>query len=667
MANIKSLSLFILLLSVFFSCSTPFKQGKKNYDQAKYNNAIGHFKEALAKSNSKALVNKYIGESYRLSNRLVDAEPFYEAALNANSSDDKVRFYYAQALKANGKYDEAKKRFELYSKTGGNTDLIRLAKAELKNFDKIRELLTKKTYYEVENLDNINTDGQEFAPVLFQDQFLYTASQKEGVYYGDGNQFSGLYVYEFSNKERFEGQARKFDPAIHLEGTNEGTPAFSKDGNFVIFARSSTGEKGESDESHLYISRRSESGWSEPEILPYPINISKKLYEEGGVEELNGSRGNYTSFTPTITPDGKRLYFASNRPGGYGGLDIWRADIRGTRITNVRNLGRTVNTPGNELFPYVSDEAVLYFASDGHPGIGQLDIFEAIRTKGRISIKNMGKPLNSEADDFAFVYDTDTTGYLSSNRQGGKGGDDIYRFTDITPDRKTVNYFLQINVVAFNPEDSTTKPFPEANVEVFTGTETDLGEKLYTLLTNQEGIAQTIPVQTKSDYLVSARGTPEYLVEKVEYTTRGKVIPHELLQEIPEYEIDTTLTLEVQLEKIVVSENITYEIEINFDFDSDVIRPDAARELDKFVIFLKDNPQIDIELGSHTDAVGTDLDNLDLSQRRAESSTQYLISQGIDSRRITAKGYGESNLKVDTQDAEEQNRRTEFKIINVRK
>lgn len=658
----SSLLMGSLILLLMGACATPFKKGLKSFEQAKYEEAIKYFEEAQAeKGKETAATEYYIAESLRKSNRIGEAESHYKKALDANSNEDNARFFYAYALKANGKYEEAKQRFELYTRNPGSPEYLKLAQNELKSFDKIKEILDTKTYYEVENCEGLNTASGEFAPMPYQNKLLFSATRKPDTYLGNGQGFAGIYATDAQN---WQQEADKFDEKIFMDGVNEASPTFAHDGSFMIFARSSNGDKGGSNEVDLYIARYNfdEKTWEEPEIMPYPVNINETLYKTG-VESLRGSRGDYWTACPEITPDGKRLYFASNRPGGYGGTDIWVGDLStGGRVTSIRNIGNTVNTPGDELFPFVSNEGVLYFASNGHVGIGRLDIFEAIRIDGRVQIKNMGVPLNSRADDFALVFSDDSTGFFASNREGGKGDDDIYQFRDVTPDKKLVNYFLTVEVVGIDPTDTTKTetPLKDVQLRVFQGNEFKRGNKLQELVSTAAGKTDTFAVAMPEDYLITADAGLEYFKKELDYTTSGKALPKELLSKP---ETDTVLVAKIVLEKIV--KEVAYKIEINFDFNQARIRPDAAAELDKFVTFLKDNPQIDVELGSHTDAVGSFENNLTLSQRRADSTVAYLVKKGINAQRLTAKGYGESQLKIDTQEANEANRRTEFKIVNI--
>ncbi len=666
----SNISLCLLISLLLAACSTPFKKAKKSYDKAEFQTAIGQFEEALKKGDSPAKINQYIAESYRQSGRIKEALPYYKAALDANSSEDDVRFYYGYALKANGSYEEAKQAFERYASSGGNTEYIKRARQEVKNLGSIDEILNQKNYYRVENCTGINSEVDEYSPVLYQNRLLFSANRKKDVYAGTGQGFSGIYAFDFSDEENCIGTDNVFSPQLSRLTANEASPTFAKDGSFVIFARSSAGEKGESDEVHLYISRNTESGWTDPEILSYPVNISEKLYRESGIEALRGSKGEYWTACPHITPDGKRIYFASNRQGGYGGTDIWVGDINaGGRISNVRNLGNTINTAGDELFPYVSDGGVLYFASNGHSGLGGLDIFEAVRQDGKTTIKNMGSPINSSADDYGFTFKDEMNGYLVSNREGGKGMADIYKFKDETPDIKIVNYFLAIEVVGIDPRKPEQEfPLPQAQVEFLRGTKRNKEEKINSFTTDAQGKVAPFPVTLQTDYVAIASAGADYLKSEEEYTTRGKAIAQEFLTKP---ETDTVLTFKIVLEQIIPEDSTVYtagkELEINFDFNKADIRPDAAVILDEFVIFLKENPQIIVELSSHTDAVGANESNLLLSQKRAESTVNYLVGKGIETDRLKAKGYGEENLKVATQQAEERNRRTEFRVIGIMK
>ncbi len=659
-----SLSPFILaFVLINTACNSTYKSGIKSFEKAEYQKAISFFEQALKEGSNPSATNAYIAEAYRQSNRINEAEKYYQTALQANNNDEKIKFYYAQSLKSNGKFDEAQAQFKQYLQNGTNAELTKRAKAETQNADKIKEIQNAKTPYIVSACGNLNTEADEFAPSFFKGKLLFSSTRKEVVYEGTGGRTAGIYSTDDKEIENPSPSVEVFNTNLYLATANEASPTFAPDGSYVVFARSSSGKKGESNEVDLYIARRTGNDWSIPEILPYPLNINKNLADAGNAE-LKGSQENVWTSCPFIRGDGKRLYFASNRKGGYGGIDIWIADISGGRFTNIRNAGKDVNTAGDEMFPFVSDEGILYFASNGHAGLGGLDIMEAVLDKGSIKIKNMGVPLNSPQDDFGFIATTDTTGYFSSNRIGGKGGDDIYKWTEKIDRQKRVNYFLGVEVVSIDPTDKTKKETPLANakVEHYLGNIAKKDEKLQSLTTDAQGKIAPFPIKLQSNYVFDVNGGEDFFHKAEEYSTFGKAIPHELLVKPV---TDTTFYTKIILEKIVITDTVAYQLEINFDFNKANIRPESAIELDKFVMFLQDNPQINIELSSHTDAVGSDASNLALSQRRADSTVAYLVKKGIEAKRMTSVGYGERKLKINTQQAEIRNRRTEFKVTRI--
>ncbi|MCS6822353.1 MAG: OmpA family protein [Microscillaceae bacterium] len=639
--SFSTIFLALICLYLLDACSSQMQTAKKKFDMGEYQPAIMLYKQLAQKPEHAAKSNFFIAESYRLSNRLDSAEIYYQNAIAQGYTREDTKFHYAMSLKMAGKYNQAAQILEEYVKTGKSSEYVKRAKREIENLKQINTILNQKNYYEVQNLESVNTPQTEFSPVIFQDKLLISASRKEDLYTATGMGYLGIYAYNLADLKNEKPSSQIFDQKIWKDEVNEGSPTFSRDGKLMIFARGNPGGWNQTQRDvDLYFSvRQADGSWDEPNLLAISIPDAWDA-------------------CPFIHPNGKTLYFASNRKGGYGGIDLYVCDITNTgKATNVRNLGKDINTEGNEMFPFVADNGKLYFASDGHAGLGGLDIFEATRSGGKITIRNMGKPLNSSSDDFSLIFDTDTTGYFASNRAGGKGDDDIYRFRDATPNTKIVNYFLTITTITRN-DDGTEQIVPQVKIEWKDNNK----QLLQTFVSDENGKIKPFPVKISTDYnfTVSKEG---FFKKDDFYTTYGKAIPQELLTKAV---TDTILELKVELEPIVIDKPIILQ-NINYDFNSDAIRPDAALELDKLVKIMQDNPDIIIELSSHTDAVGSRERNLDLSQRRAKNAVAYIVSKGISEDRLIAKGYGEDKLLVQTQEANEQNRRTEFKVIRIKK
>jgi len=647
--------ILLIVLPFLYGCNSAiglYKKGEKKYRALEYQTAIGFFEKSKAKGYNPASVNYAMAESYRFSNRLVKAEPFYKAAIDARTKQDGARFYYASALKAEGKYKEAAQQFDIYAKSGSNLKNRARAKKETENLAGIEDLVNTKTPFEVQNLSELNTSAAEFSPVVFKDELVITASRKDRIYKATGTGMLGLYEVKFISDSTFDKQIKLFSENIFDNSVNEGTPAFSPDGRRVVFARSNGKRDEPNTEVDLYMSVFSEGKWSEP----------RNLDEINSV--VNGKYSTGWDGCPAFSGDGKTLYFASNREGTFGGLDLYRATIDASgKFRSTTNLGSSINTAGNEMFPYISDDGKLYFSSDGLAGLGGLDIFVANKKDGEITVKNLGVPINSIADDFGIVYKTPSFGYFSSNRDGGKGDDDIYIFRDKKTNMKLVNYFLAGTVITTEEIEETKEkkeiPLSDTKVKVMDG---DKVVREFT--TNAEGKFGKVKVLEGKIYALISEKKPDYLTKRDEFSMIGRAIPQELLVKPV---TDTTFEIKILLDKKLVDHILVLE-NILYDFDKANIREDAAEELDKLVNFLSDNADIKIELSSHTDDRGNIKYNEDLSQRRAESAVNYIVSKGINRERITAKGYGKSRQLIENAQTEEEhqkNRRTEIKILEV--
>lgn len=646
--------LAILPLIVLAAGCTVEKKATKAFNSGKYENAIEFYKKVLPRNPGKA--NYFIAESYRLSNRLKQAGPYYEKASPRFSDKDTVQFYYAQSLKANGEYEEAKKQLEELTARSSNEKMKDRAFAAIDGIDYLKELNDKPSYYRIKNLEALNTPSSEYSPVFLNDELYFTSSRGNGkIYEATGTPFTDIYKVGSRGANVDLATLQPLGSGINEVIRNEGCITFTPDGKTMVFAKGNSEKKKGGVDVDLYISRNRNNVWSEPQL----ININTQFKNEA---DPNAHKFSWDS-SPAFSPDGRTLYFASNRKGGYGGTDIYSTvmDTRG-RFSRVKNLGPEINTPGDELFPYVSEDGKLYFASDGHPGYGGIDIFTVKRANGKTAIQNLGQPVNSTADDFGIFLFKPDRGFFTSNREGGKGDDDIYTFINEDPDLKVINYYLQGITYTKDKEDK---------LQILANTKVNIldakGEVLQDYVTGNDG-KFLFRVYENEDYDLIGE-TDGYLVKRQPYTTKGRSVdPHTLKDLVTNITLDTIIILDkIEINKIFLLDNIYY------DFNKSDIRTDAGKELDKLVQLLTDNPEIKIELGSHTDSVDDEEYNQRLSQRRAESAVNYLIRKGISEERIVAKGYGESkpiarNTNPDGTDnpaGRSKNRRTEFKILEV--
>jgi len=652
----------LFLLGIFFtSCHTDKlsnKKALKHFEKGEYELTIKELLPLAKKGFQLDQTNFLLGESFRLSNRISQSLPYYQQAQAKGYVDKMLPYYMAMATKSIGNYELTKSYLSEFIKSKPSRLYQIKSEIELENLDQIPDLLKKQSPVTLQALSG-NTAKTEFDAKKIGDELIFTSSSKPEIYKNNGLPFLGIVKAPLKNPGEIGSQSI-FSSALFKENANDGTPAFTKDGSTVVFARGNTGKsKDPSPDVDLYISKKTGNAWSEPERLI----ISDSIAWDG---------------SPSFSADERTLYFSSNRRGGKGGVDLYRVPIDNSgRFGRPINLGSTINTPGDELFPYVSANGKLYFSSDGHPSIGGLDLFVASRNENEIIVEHLGVPINSIGDDFAISFSDSTQGYISSNRPGGKGDDDIYFFKSTgsedrwwttapppvidTLNKKIVNYFVQVKVV-----DPSGNPIDSVKINVRKNGQTLSNEK-----TNKKGFIELIDL-AENDELIFKCDKEDFITVRSSFSMDGKTIPESLLKKEM---TDTTFQVIITMDRPEIGKEISKLYEINsiyYDLDKADIRTDAAEELDKIVQFLTDNTQMNLELGAHTDARASTGYNLKLSQRRAESAVNYIIRRGIAKDRIKPKGYGESQLINECSDGVEcpeemhqQNRRTEFKIIKI--
>ena len=629
-------SLIFIFLAFLSSCVTT-KTAIKEFNNAEYYSAATKFQKVIKEGDSK---NSFLlAEALRKSNRLWQAQKYYTDAINNGYKEEIAYYYLALSLKSNNAYDQSDSLISNYLLKGKDESVLILMKSELQNINNLRNY-PDTSYYRVKNLETINTEFAEYSPSFSNDKLFFVSNRiSEKIYSGTGTPFTDLFEVKTRGANVELSSLKKLGENINNEKVNAGSITFSEDGMYMIFAKGNDGKSSGRNNVDLYWSRFRRGGWTNPRLLN--VNTSRSW-----------------DSTPYLSKDGKTLYFASNRSKGFGGTDIYKANVnRRGRWINIQNLGPEINTPGNELFPSVTEDGRLYFSSDNHEGFGGLDIFVASRKGGEITITNPGKPLNSRGDDFGVNPYNPTRGFFTSNRDGGKGDDDIYTFVNNDPNLKIVNYVLKGTTLTQNNNDKDLVILGNSSVKLLDNEGTVIEETF----TDENGQFE-FKVFTDEDYILIGE-KENYFSTRGDFSTIGKELDKSKLVEfITNVEFEKNLILD----RIVVNKSIVLD-NIYYDLDKADIREDAALELDKLVIILKDNPNISIELSSHTDDRSSVEYNQDLSQRRAESAVSYILSKGIDQNRISAKGYGESQLIIQNAQTEEEhqiNRRTEFKVTS---
>lgn len=624
------------------ACKSLQEKANDQFLSGQYQYAINSYSQILEEDPDNTEANSAVAESYRLSNRIEEAAPYYEKLAEEDPSFENL-FRLGQSLKAQEKNEEAISAFE---KAKGYTQEENLLAETQRQIEAINLANGIENYFPnhvLVNYKELNTAGADYAPVT-NENFIYFTSgrQASGLYPADGSPYTKLFRTRAEGIRVDVGSIQALPEFQNEEGLNQAAIAISPDGNTIIYARGNSTSPKDLPETALFASYFRGSGFTQP--IWMPVNEDE----------------NWWNSTPAFSPDGEELYFASNRPGGYGGIDLYKATrLANSDFGNVVNLGPNINTPGNEMFPRPTADGKFFFSSDGHPGYGKLDLFVAEKdASGNQVIKNLGENFNSPNDDFGiFFTEYPKVGFISSNREGGEGDDDIYFFEDKTPKPKIVNVLLNV----FTKQRVAGEPdavLEQARVVLYDEENKQAGGDF----SNTNGRVR-FTLEPNADFTIIASKSG-YFSKSIPYTTVGKTPnPEDLIQEVTNITLDTTIVLDqLILEKSIVLENIYY------DLDKADIRTDAAVELDKLVQILKDNPSIRIELSSHTDDRSSDAYNLDLSQRRAQSAVDYIVSQGIDPSRLVAKGYGESQLLIEnatTEEEHQKNRRTEFKVIEI--
>lgn len=619
--------LVISALGILGSCvDSHIYKGDRYYDNLAYAKAIPHYEKVYFKKDNREVGVK-LADAYYKTGQYDAAEAVYSKVINAASTKDIQYFNYAKVLMANKNYDRAKKILKDYLKVHENDAAAQML---LSSCYSINDRYIDTSLYE---LSEINTEGlsNAFSVTEYRDGIVFVGDEE--VFSGrkknpwTGESYLELYTMEKSDDGSW------MSPEIFKGDLNgrfhEGPATFSETGDEVYFTRSN------------YFKRKMEVNEEQENNL----KIFKATLVDGkwtNLEEFPYNSDDYSVGHPSLSLCCHTLYFVSDMPGGYGGTDIYKSDLVEGEWTKPENLGSTVNSTGNEMFPYYDEDGALYFSSDAHNSMGGLDVFiTSFNGERWLTPENLNYPINSNKDDFGFVIDKETrTGFISSSRTDK---DKIYEFK---------NYDPTFNLIGFTHEKGNKNPIEGVKVEI---TERESGDVI-TAISDKDGNFK-IKLEHEKEY--------DLLCTKTGCFSRTDDLSTKGLK----YSMDFYADFEVEpivIDKPIVLENIYY------DFDKWNIRPDAAIELNRLSKILKDNPTISIEMGSHTDARGSDKYNLVLSDKRAHAAVQYLIQSGINPSRLTWRGYGETVLRNQcandvkcTEDEHQLNRRTEFKVTKI--
>jgi peptidoglycan-associated lipoprotein len=626
---------FLLLTAVLSSCSSYYlKRGDAYYESMQYDKAINSYTKYVSKTNSNSASAK-LADCYRLNSDYVNAEKWYARAITQEGSAPENLFFYGKALMNNRKYAEAKKAFEAYRLQKPEDPL---APEFIASCDASLKHVADSTLYGLKQVD-IPQITTAFAEVNYRDGIVFAAdkqeiSGKEKRSGWTGRSYLDLY---FSKKES-NGTWSVPEPLPgEINGLyHEGPSVFNNDQTLVYFTRSNYSSarklgKNEKDESNLKIFSATlvDGKWTSLQMLPF-------------------NSDEYSCGHPALSPDGKTLYFVSDMPAGAGGTDIYKCTLSKNKEgvdewSQPENLGEAINTAGNEMFPYISREGILYFSSEAHNTFGGLDIFSsAWDGKSWSEPEHLQYPINTSEDDFALVLNKDgRTGYISSNRSDL---DKIYEIRLPDP------VFLLKGTVTAKENGSP------------------LGDAVVELTLPGSNLAEVWPVNDDGSYAIKLKAEQAY---KVQAMAEGYLVPAEVAVSTEGRKKSDTLVVNFQLEKMQMEKPIVLE-NIYYDLDKWKIRKDAAVELDKFAELLNNNPQINVELSAHTDARADDHYNLVLSEKRAKAAVEYLVKKGIAPSRLQWKGYGETMLVNNCgngvsceEQLHQQNRRTEFRIIKI--
>lgn len=637
----------LLLFIAFNSFSQTVvkeKRGNKDYDQYAYVDAIKTYERLYEKGYKSPDMLLKLGNSYYFNADLEKAAKYYDELYTSNPEQEAEFYYrYSQSLRGIKEYKKADEMMVKFNAKSGNDSRAALFN---QNKDYLAEIKRNSGRFKLENA-GINSKYSDYGTAFVEDKVVFCSARDTGnfskrIHSWTGEYFTNLYSAKVAEDGSL-GSVEKFGNKLNSK-YHEDTPVFAKDGKTVFFTRNN------------YLDKR---GFNDGKITLLKI-YKANLDDKGNwvdIAALPFNSDSYQCAHPALSPDGKMMYFVSDMPGSLGKSDLYKVAILddGTFGT-PENLGKTINTEGRETYPFITAKNELYFSSDGHPGLGGLDIFAAkIPEDGKfMNIQNIGEEANSPKDDFGFIINTDTKrGFLSSNRDGGEGNDDIYKFLE------TRELFIEQAIFGVVTDATTNEVLPNTKVTLLD----EKFNKIAETTTDEKGFYEFLKLEPNTKYYLRT--------EKDGYNTKETPV----ITGKEEGKTEVNIELEKTAAPVKVGDDLADVFKINliyFDLDKWNIRPDAAIDLAKVLDVLEQYPTMKLDIRSHTDSRASHAYNEKLSDRRAKSTMAWLVSKGISKDRLNAKGYGETQLVnkcadgVQCTEAEHQlNRRSQFIITQL--
>lgn len=634
----------LLLVVIGFAqepSDSKLSKGDKLYDKLSYIKSIEVYEKVANRGYKSVELFEKLGDAYFFNSQYPEANKWYTELFNLGQTVDPIYYYrYSQTLKSVGDTKTADQYIQLFSKLNTNDNR---SKEFVTNKNYLTEIEQNSNRYTIENTA-VNSVFSDYGSSIYGDTLVFSSSRvpEKGKVKKDNwtsDYFSSLYSATIAKDGKLSN-VRFFPKEIQTE-YHESNPVFTKDGKTMYFTRNN------------YLNNKKKTNLEKAVLLKiYKATLNNGKWEN--ITELPFNDNQYSCAHPTLSKNDQTLYFVSNMPGGYGESDIYKVSIAGDTYSEPINLGSNINTQGKETFPWVSDKDELYFASDGHLGLGGLDVFVTNIKNDTYTnkISNVGKPINSEFDDFCYVRLNDTKlGFFTSNRTGGQGKDDIYLFNEIKPLQQ--NQEIEGLVV----DKDTNKPIPNAIVTIYDKDH----NAILTTKTDKNGIFKIVAENPKGNIYYIKAETKDYQTNEITLNTE---------RDNPKKVVVTIAKNENKIEQgtdLAKGLNIK---EILFDLDKYDIRKDAEVELQKIIQVMSDHPNLKIAIRSHTDSRQTFNYNMKLSEKRAKATKNYLIENGISANRLTAKGFGEQQLInncVDgincSEEKHQENRRSEFIIL----